>query len=62
MEEGSRLRDFGCDTAQGYFYAKPMPLEAFAAWMNGKPRVPIIAVPVAFAVDDVTDTTSLRTY
>ena len=57
-----RLRDFGCDTAQGYFYAKPMPLEAFAAWMNGKPRVPIIAVPVAFAVDDVTDTTSLRTY
>jgi diguanylate cyclase (GGDEF)-like protein len=57
-----RLRDFGCDIAQGYFYAKPMPLDAFAAWMTGKPRVPIIAVPVAFTVDDVTDTVSLGTF
>jgi diguanylate cyclase (GGDEF)-like protein len=57
-----RLRDFGCDIAQGYFYAKPMPLDAFTAWMKGKPRVPIIAVPVAFAVDDVTDTVSLGTF
>jgi diguanylate cyclase (GGDEF)-like protein len=56
------LREFGCDIAQGFFYAKPMPLEAFAAWMTGKPRVPIIAVPVAFAVDDVTDTVSLGTF
>jgi diguanylate cyclase (GGDEF)-like protein len=57
-----RLRDFGCDIAQGYYYAKPMPLDAFAAWMTGKPRVPIIAVPVAFTVDDVTDTVSLGTF
>ena len=56
------LREFGCDIAQGFFYAKPMPLEAFTAWMAGKPRVPIIAVPVAFAVDDVTDTVSLGTF
>jgi hypothetical protein len=39
-----------------------MPLDAFAAWMTGKPRVPIIAVPVAFTVDDVTDTVSLGTF
>jgi diguanylate cyclase (GGDEF)-like protein len=56
------LREFGCDIAQGFFYAKPMPLEAFAAWMTGQTRVPIIAFPVAFAVDDVTDTVSLGTY
>ena len=24
-----RLRNFGCDIAQGYWYAKPMPLDAF---------------------------------
>jgi diguanylate cyclase (GGDEF)-like protein len=58
----NRLRDFGCDIAQGYLYAKPMPLDAFAAWMKGKSRVPIIAIPVAFAVDDVTDTVSLGTF
>jgi diguanylate cyclase (GGDEF)-like protein len=56
------LREFGCDIAQGFFYAKPMPLEAFGAWMAGKTRVPIIALPVAFAVDDVTDTVSLGTF
>ncbi len=42
------LREFGCDIAQGFFYAKPMPLEAFTAWMTGKTRVPIIAVPRGF--------------
>lgn len=57
-----RLRGFGCDVAQGYFYAKPMPLESFEIWLKDKPRVPIIAIPVAFAVDDVTDTVSLATF
>ncbi|HMH87860.1 MAG TPA: EAL domain-containing protein [Steroidobacteraceae bacterium] len=57
-----RLREFGCDVAQGYFYAKPMPLESFEIWLKDKPRVPIIAIPVAFAVDDVTDTVSLATF
>ena len=55
----NRLRDFGCDIAQGYLYAKPMAPDAFTAWMKGKSRVPIIALPVAFAMDDVTDTVSL---
>jgi EAL domain-containing protein (putative c-di-GMP-specific phosphodiesterase class I) len=58
----NRLREFGCDIAQGYFYAKPMPLQDFETWMTGKTRVPIVAVPVAFAVDDVTDTVSLGTF
>jgi diguanylate cyclase len=58
----NRLREFGCDIAQGYFYAKPMPLEDFAAWMKGRTRVPIVAIPVAFAVDDVSDTVSLGTF
>jgi predicted signal transduction protein with EAL and GGDEF domain len=58
----ARLREFGCDIAQGYFYAKPMPREAFEIWLNDKPRVPIIAIPVAFAVNDVTDTVSLATF
>jgi len=56
------VREFGCDIAQGFFYAKPMPLQAFAAWMTSKTRVPVIALPVAFAVDDVTDTVSLGTF
>ena len=58
----NRLREFGCDIAQGYFYAKPMPAEGFVAWMTGKARVPVVAVPVPFAVDDVTDTVSLGTF
>jgi EAL domain-containing protein (putative c-di-GMP-specific phosphodiesterase class I) len=58
----SRLREFGCDIAQGYFYARPMPRESFEMWLKDKPRVPIIAIPVAFTVDDVTDTVSLATF
>jgi predicted signal transduction protein with EAL and GGDEF domain len=56
------LREFGCDIAQGFFYAKPMPKESFETWLEGRTRVPIIAIPVAFTVDDVTDTVSLATY
>ena len=58
----NRLREFGCDIAQGYLYAKPVPLQEFEAWMKGKTRMPIVAIPVAFAVDDVTDTVSLGTF
>jgi diguanylate cyclase (GGDEF)-like protein len=57
-----RLREFGCDIAQGFFYAKPMCKESFETWLEGRTRVPIIAIPVAFTVDDVTDTVSLATY
>jgi diguanylate cyclase (GGDEF)-like protein len=61
-EAAVRLRDFGCDIAQGYWYAKPMPLTAFEAWLEGKERVPVIAVPVDFETEDFTDTVSLATY
>jgi diguanylate cyclase (GGDEF)-like protein len=57
-----RLRDFGCDIAQGYWYAKPMPLAAFETWLQGRDRVPVIAVPVEFPAADLTDTVSLGVY
>ena len=58
----ARLRDFGCDMAQGYLYAKPMPLAAFEAWLEGKERVPVVAVPVNFETEDLADTVSLAIY
>ena len=58
----ARLRELGCDIAQGYLYAKPMSLDALEKWLEGKERVPVIAVPVLFNVDDVADTVSLGTY
>jgi diguanylate cyclase (GGDEF)-like protein len=57
-----RLRDFGCDIGQGYLYAKPMPIDALERWLEGKVRVPVIAVPVDFKIEDLTDTVSLATY
>jgi diguanylate cyclase (GGDEF)-like protein len=57
-----RLRDFGCDIAQGYWYAKPMPLAAFETWLEGKERIPVIAVPVDFPTEDLADTVSLGVY
>ena len=56
------LRGFGCDVAQGYLYAKPMPVEALEKWLEGKERVPVVAIPVSFTADDVADTVSLATY
>ena len=61
-EAAVRLRDLGCDIAQGYLYAKPMPLAAFETWLKGRLRVPVIAVPVDFKTEDLTDTVSLGTY
>jgi diguanylate cyclase (GGDEF)-like protein len=57
-----RLRAFGCDIAQGYLYARPMPCEALQIWLGGKERTPIVAIPIGFSVDEVTDTVSLATY
>jgi EAL domain-containing protein (putative c-di-GMP-specific phosphodiesterase class I)/FixJ family two-component response regulator len=34
-EEWSLLKSMGCDIAQGYFIAHPMPASAFAAWHEG---------------------------
>jgi diguanylate cyclase (GGDEF)-like protein len=56
------LRAFGCDIAQGYLYARPMPCQALENWLEGKERTPIIAVPIGFNVDEVTDTVVLATY
>jgi diguanylate cyclase (GGDEF)-like protein len=57
-----RLRDFKCDVAQGYLYAKPMPLAQLEAWLEGKTRVPVVAVPIDFKVADFAETASLATY
>jgi diguanylate cyclase (GGDEF)-like protein len=57
-----RLNAFGCDIAQGYLYARPMPCEALETWLEGKERTPIIAMPIGFNVDEVTDTVVLATY
>ncbi len=58
----SRLHQFGCDVGQGYWYARPIPAAEFAAWIESRQRVPVIAVPVDFDVREVTDTVTLVTY
>lgn len=32
------LSDFGCDLAQGYFYARPLPFTEYATWLAQRPR------------------------
>jgi hypothetical protein len=49
----------GCDIAQGFLYAKPMPLAELEAWLEGRPRVPVVANPADFRVEDLTDTAVL---
>jgi EAL domain-containing protein (putative c-di-GMP-specific phosphodiesterase class I) len=57
-----RLRAFGCDIGQGYLYAKPMSLAVFETWLAGRERVPVIAVPVDFQTEDLSDTVTLALY
>jgi diguanylate cyclase (GGDEF)-like protein len=57
-----RLHNFGCDVAQGYHYARPMPLRDFERWLEGRERVPVVATPVSFNVADVNDTLSLTIF
>jgi diguanylate cyclase (GGDEF)-like protein len=62
VEAAARLRELRCDVAQGYLYAKPMPLAEFETWIAGKIRVPVIAVPVDFPIEDLADTVNLALY
>ncbi len=32
-----RLTELGCDSVQGYFISRPLPAEAFIAWMSASP-------------------------
>jgi EAL domain-containing protein (putative c-di-GMP-specific phosphodiesterase class I) len=57
-----RLRAFGCDVAQGYLYARPMSCDDLMTWLVGKDFVPVIATPVDFTADEVTDTMTLGSY
>ncbi len=58
----ARLKELGCDIGQGYLYARPMPGAAFEAWLEGHERIPVIAVPVNFPIEDVADTVTLALY
>ena len=45
-EHVTALRDLGCDIAQGYHYARPMPPGELTAWMLAFPAtVPFSAEP-----------------
>ena len=33
QEDEDTLRSFGCDIGQGYYYAKPMPIEEYLDWL-----------------------------
>jgi diguanylate cyclase (GGDEF)-like protein len=38
------LGEWGCEYAQGYHIAPPMPAERFLGWLAGRPAVPAVAV------------------
>jgi EAL domain-containing protein (putative c-di-GMP-specific phosphodiesterase class I) len=48
-ETEALLRGLGCDRVQGYLHARPMPVEAFASWLDERRAVP--PAPVSLALD-----------
>jgi diguanylate cyclase (GGDEF)-like protein len=55
------LRALGCDIVQGYRYAKPMPLAEFEAWLEGRLRVPVVALPATASPEDLVATAVFET-
>ena len=37
----NRLRDFGCDQAQGYYLARPMPAALLTGWLLQRADAPL---------------------
>jgi len=62
IASAERLRHMGCDVGQGYLYAKPMPSHALEAWLVGRTRVPITAVPANLTLDDIESTLTIPTF
>jgi diguanylate cyclase (GGDEF)-like protein len=57
-----RLLELGCDIAQGFLYARPMPLADLTAWLEHRSRMPVIALPIDFSAEDIVDTVVLSAY
>lgn len=58
----ARLVELGCDRAQGYFFARPMPADAVLPWLQRfvpTPRVAVAPSTIAGASRDTTTSTVL---
>jgi EAL domain-containing protein (putative c-di-GMP-specific phosphodiesterase class I) len=53
MDQIRVLHEMGCNTIQGYFFAKPMPLASFSAWaeevIKNNRVVPVIDEEISFS-------------
>jgi predicted signal transduction protein with EAL and GGDEF domain len=47
--QAALLRRLGCHELQGYFYAKPMPMEALLPWLDARGRNPVAALRESIA-------------
>jgi EAL domain-containing protein (putative c-di-GMP-specific phosphodiesterase class I) len=53
------LREAGCERAQGYYLSKPMPADAFPAWLKNWEKLAAEAIDNSETVDH-TDSLILR--